>query len=78
MNAPPEIYEFIPELCNEIVQLQQQGLSENIAIETAAANLLRRLNERNRQRADQAARDLMYAPNPYLAPNPFFPNAFGR
>lgn len=63
---------YIPELCNESVQLQQQGYSPSSANSTAIANMIRRVQEQKRLRDDQYTRDLINAPNPYL------PYIFGR
>ena len=63
---------FVPIMCNESVELQQQGYSRNSADETAKMNLMRQLQEQKRQRDDQFTRDLINTPNPYL------PYIFGR
>ena len=63
---------YIPVICNESVDLQQQGYSKSSANSTAISNQTRRLAERNRQREDQFTRDLINTPNPYL------PYIFGR
>jgi len=62
----------VPVLCNESVELQQQGYSQSSANSTALANLMRRLDEQKRQRDDQFTRDMINTPNPYL------PYIFGR
>ena len=63
---------YIPTMCNESVELQQQGYSLSSANSTAIANLARRLDEQKRQRDDQFTRDMINTPNPYL------PYIFGR
>jgi hypothetical protein len=63
---------YIPTMCNESVELQQQGYSQGSAYSTAIANLVRRFDEQKRQRDDQFTRDMINTPNPYL------PYIFGR
>ena len=64
--GPSDYLGLIPELCNESVQLQEQGYSQSSANKTALAIVMRRLQEQKRQRDDQFTRDLINAPNPYL------------